>query len=115
MELNELFKLLNGVLPNQVYYGANVYDNNKVITCPYIVYQEVSKRSNVFKDGEPYLYKKNIQITLVSSSKNEKLEQVLEHTLLEHNLVFTLLSEYRNQDKSLNRVYEIEMEEIING
>ena len=96
MELNELFKLLNGIIPNQVYYGTNVYDDNKMITFPYIVYQEISKRSNVFKDDAPYLYKKNIQITLVSSSKNEKLEQALEQTLLEHNLVFTLLSEYRN-------------------
>lgn len=115
MELNGLYKILNEVLPNQVYYGLNVYDDKKAVTLPFIVYQEVSKRPSVFNDDYLDLYKKNIQVTLVTSDKSLNLEKTLENKLLEHNLIFTLLSEFKNQDKSLSRVYEIEMEELING
>jgi len=112
MELTTLYSILNNALPNKVFYGTNVYDNEDNAEMPFIVYQEVTKRPSDFKDDKPGVYKSSIQITLVTKSKNRTLEQTLESALLDNNLAFSLLSESRNEDKSLNRVYEIYMEEI---
>lgn len=115
MNLQKLFQILNGILPNQVYYAANIYDDGKEVKPPFIVYQEMNKKPDVFGDDYPDLYILNVQITLVSKEKDVLLENTLEQALLGNDLVFTLLSEYRNEDKSLSRVYEIKMEEFTNG
>lgn len=115
MNLQKLFQILNGILPNQVYYAANIYDDAKEVKPPFIVYQEMNKKPDVFGDDYPDLYILNVQITLVSKEKDVLLENTLEQALLGNDLVFTLLSEYRNEDKSLSRVYEIKMEEFTNG
>lgn len=112
MELTTLYSILNTAFPNKVFYGSNSYDNDDNASMPFIVYQEVSKRASVFKDDKPLVYKSNIQITLVTKKKNKTMEAKLEKALLDNNLVFSLLSEFRNEDKSLNRVYEIYLEEI---
>lgn len=115
MYLNELFSSLNDVLEGKVFYGTNVYDNLDNSSMPYIVYQEISKRPVTYGDDYPIYYKVIIQITLVTKKKNKKLEEKLEQVLLNKGFAFSLISEYQNQDKSLNRVYEINMEEINNG
>ena len=44
MELEEVYQILNKVLPDKVFYAVNVYDNETYADLPYIVYQEISKR-----------------------------------------------------------------------
>lgn len=112
MELEEIYQLLNNVLPNKVFYAVNVYDNESYAELPYIVYQEISKRAHQFLDDVPYFYYSNIQITLVSKKKDRNLERKLEETFINNNLAYSVISEYHNEDKSINRVYEIIMEEI---
>lgn len=112
MDLLGVYNILNKVLPDKVFYGSNIYDNFDNASMPFIVYQEITKRPRSFRDNKPGWYRSLVQITLVTKSKDINLESLLEQALLDNNLVFFLLSENRNQDKSLNRVYEIYMEEI---
>lgn len=114
MDLSKLYQALNSVLKDKVFYGSNVYDNEDNASMPYIVYQEVTKRPASFSDDAPNYYKVNVQITMVTKKKNRNLEKNLEQVLLNSGFVFSLLSEFKNEDKSLNRVYEITMEEFNN-
>lgn len=111
MNLEELFSILNKVLPDKVSYGTNIYDNENNVEMPYIVYQEISRRPIGYADNIPLPYSSNIQITLVVKKKDLLLERRLEKELLNNNLSYSLLSEFHNSDKSVNRVYEIKMEE----
>lgn len=114
MDLSKLYQALNSVLKDKVFYGSNVYDNEDNATMPYIVYQEVTKRPASFSDDAPNYYRVNVQITMVTKKKNRNLEKNLEQVLLNSGFAFSLLSEFKNEDKSLNRVYEITMEEFNN-
>ena len=114
MELSTLYLALNEVLKDKVFYGSNVYDNEDNASMPYIVYQEVTKRPASFSDDTPILYRATIQITMVTKKKNRNLEKNLEQVLLNSGFAFSLLSEFKNEDKSLNRIYEITMEEFNN-
>ena len=55
---------------------------------------------------------KVIQVTLVTSKKDVELEEKLESTLLEYEYTYSLLTETVNSDHSINRVYEIRLEEF---
>ena len=112
MELEEIYQLLNNVLPNKVFYAVNVYDNESYAELPYIVYQEISKTAHQFLYDVHNFYYSYIQITLVSKKKDRNLERKLEETFINNNLAYSVISEYHNEDKSINRVYEIIMEEI---
>lgn len=112
MELKDIFSILNSVLDNKVFYSSNIYDNGDNASMPYIVYQEISKRPIGFMDDLPILYKSNIQITLVTKKKDLKLEKKLEDALKKNKISYSMISESHNQDKSINRVYEIQMEEF---
>lgn len=114
MDLESLYSTLNEVLKDKVFYGNNVYDNEHNAPMPYIVYQEVTNRPASFSDDTPLYYRATIQITMVTKKKDRNLEKKLEQALLKNGFVFSLLSEFKNQDKSLNRVYEITMEELNN-
>ena len=111
MRLEDIYELLKEVIPNKVFYGTNSYDNSDNASMPYIVYQETSKRAIGFHDDRPIKYEQSVQITLVNGKKNKTLEQNLETKLLQNNLNYALLSEYLNEDKSVNRVYEIKIME----
>lgn len=111
MKLEEIYSILNKVLPNKVFYGTNVYDNEDNATMPYMVYQEINKRPIGYADNIPLPYISTIQITLVTKRKDTSLEKSLETNLLNNKLNYSLISEFFNSDKSVNRVYEIKMEE----
>lgn len=111
MKLEALFSLLEGILPGKVFYGTNIYDNDDNASMPFIVYQETSRRSPVKADDKPVYYESSIQITLVTKRKSLELERALESKLIESGITYSLLSEYFNSDKSVNRVYEIKMED----
>ena len=112
MTLEELAKIIKPVLPDKVIYGTNVYDNLDNAKMPYNVYQEVSKRPIGYSDNIPLPYSSRIQITLVTKKKALSLERELEKTLLDNNISFELTSEFFNSDRSVNRVYQVTMEEI---
>lgn len=114
MSLENIYSVLNKVLKDKVFYGTNVYDNDDNASMPFIVYQETNKRVGNYADNKPLWYKCSIQITLVTKKKDVTLESKLEAKLLNAGFAFSLHSEYRNEDRSLNRVYEIYMEEIKN-
>ena len=112
MKLSELYSILNKVLEDKVFYATNVYDNEDNASMPFIVYQEISKRPSSYSDDTYVYYRSSVQITLVSKKKDLDLEYRLEQALLENGLVFSLLSESKNSDRSISRIYEIYMEEI---
>lgn len=107
MTLEEIYSILDTVLPNKVFYGSNIYDNDDNASMPYIVYQEISKRAIGYHDDKPILFTTSIQITLVTKNKNPELEKMLEQTLLNNNINYSLTTEFHNSDRSVNRVYEI--------
>ena len=45
MTLEDVVMILKSVLPDKVFYGSNVYDNEDNASMPYIVYQEITKRA----------------------------------------------------------------------
>ena len=109
--LKKLRQVLLTVLPT-VIYAKNDYDNEQNAEPPFIVYQEISKRPPQFGDDKPIYYLRTIQITLLTKKKDEALEEKLEKALLKNDYIFSLTSEYANSDHSINRVYEIRLEDF---
>ena len=112
MTLETIYSILDKVLKDKVFYAVNVYDNEENAPMPYIVYQEITKKPKGYHDDVPIFYVSSIQITLVTKKKDLTLETTLEKALLKNRLSFSFLSETHNSDKSINRVYEIEMEDF---
>ena len=112
--LEKLRKTLLKVV-EKVFYATNEYDNEDNAEPPFIVYQEISKRAYLFAEDKPVIYTSVIQITLVTKQKNVGLENVLIATLINAGYTPQNLSEYRNEDGSINKVYEVRLEEINNG
>ena len=71
-----------------------------------------NKMAHFMYDDNYIYYRSSVQITLVSKNKDLNLEEDLEQALLDNGLVFSLLSESKNSDRSISRIYEIYMEEI---
>lgn len=109
MTLEELYSVLDTVLPDKVFYGINLYDNEQNAEMPYIVYQEIGSRAIGYHDDKPIFYASTVQITLVTKQKTPALEHRLEQELLNKELNYSLTSEFLNSDKSVNRVYEIKL------
>lgn len=112
MTLNELYDVLNSVLAGKVYYAFNSYDNIDNASLPFIVYQEISKIPYRYSDDKPTYYVATIQISLITARKDVELENKLEAALLKNNMSFSMVAESKNEDKSINRVYEIKMEDF---
>jgi len=109
--LTKLRSILLTVLPTVIYAHID-YDNEQNADPPLIVFQDISKRPQVFADNKPTYYERTVQITLITKKKDEVLERKLEKALLDNDYVFSLTTEFKNSDGSLNRVYEIRLEEI---
>jgi len=114
-DIISLFDAIRGVTDGRCYYGQATYDSIENPVLPYTVYFEVNKRATSFNDNHPTYYVSTYQISLITKKKDVKLEQKLETALLKKDFIFQVLSEYRNEDKTISRVYEIKMEEYING
>ncbi|MCH3976410.1 MAG: hypothetical protein LKE36_02215 [Bacilli bacterium] len=108
--LKKLRNVLLTVLPT-VMYARLDYDNEQNAKPPFIVYQEISKRAPIYGDDRPRYYLRTIQITLITKNKDEVLEEKLEKALLDNDYIFSLTSEFENSDHSINRVYEIRLED----
>ena len=109
--LKKLRQVLLSVLPTVIYAHLD-YDNEQNAEQPFIVYQEISKRPPSFGDDKPIYYLRTIQITLLTRKKDEALEEKLERALLKNDYIFSLTSEFKNSDGSINRVYEIRLEDF---
>ena len=109
--LKKLRQVLLSVLPTVIYAHLD-YDNEQNAEPPFIVYQEISKRPPSFGDDKPIYYLRTIQITLLTRKKDEALEEKLERALLKNDYIFCLTSEFKNSDGSINRVYEIRLEDF---
>lgn len=109
--LKKLRQVLLTVLPTVIYAHID-YDNEQNADPPFIVYQEISKRPPSFGDDKPIYYLRTIQITLLIKKKDEALEEKLEKALLKNDYIFSLLNEFKNSDGSINRVYEIRLEDF---
>ncbi len=108
--LTKLRQVLLTVLPTVVYAHLD-YDNEQNADPPCIVYQEISKRPKSFSDDWPGYYERTVQITLITKKKDEALEEQLEEALLKKDYIFSLTTEFKNSDGSINRVYEIRLED----
>ena len=109
--LKQLRKVLLTVLPTVIYAHAT-YDSEQNQDPPLIVYQDISKRPQNFNDDKPGYYLREIQITLITKKKDEALEEKLETAFLKNDYIFSLTTEFKNSDGSINRVYEIRLEEF---
>lgn len=109
---NQLINLYNQLLeifPNKVFYTHYVTSQVKM---PYLIYQELNKKSSVYAD-DFYLYKTStVQITLVMDKKDLQIEKQLEDGLTLKGVEYQMISEYLGPDKTLHRIYEIKMEEF---
>jgi len=110
--LEQLFQVLNSVLPNRVTYGTNIVDANELLVYPFIVYQELSDRVQKYADNKSLVRIITYQITLVTESKEPTIEDQLESSLYQSGFNYQMITEYVNEDHSVNRVYEIKQEEI---
>ena len=109
--LTKLRRVLLTVLPS-VNYAHNDYDSESNTKPPFIVYQEISKRPPGYADDRPIYYERTIQITLITKKKDTVLEEKLEKALLDNDYVFSLTTEYKNSDGTLNSIYEIRLEDF---
>ena len=109
--LEKLRKTLLKVV-NKVFYATNEYDNEDNAEPPFIVFQETSRRVSLFAEDKPVYYTSVVQITLVTRRKDVGLENILIGTLISEGYVPQNLSEYRNEDGSINKIYEVRLEDI---
>lgn len=106
-KLEALFDTLNSVLPGKVSYGTRVGledDPN------YIIYQELTNRTIVYADDKSIVKIATFQVSLITEKKDISLEERLEASLYFMGYEYELLSEFINEDGSVNRVYEIKQE-----
>ncbi|MEW6606257.1 MAG: hypothetical protein AB1414_02220 [bacterium] len=110
--LEQLFQILDSVLPNRVSYGTNIVDANELQVYPFIIYQEISDRVQSYADNKSAVRIITYQITLVTESKEPTIEEQLESALYQSGFNYQMITEYVNDDNSVTRVYEIKQEEI---
>ena len=106
-KLEALFDTLNSVLPGKVSYGTRVGledDPN------YIIYQELTNRTIVYADDKSIAKVATFQVSLITEKKDISLEERLEASLYFMGYEYELLSEFINEDGSVNREYEIKQE-----
>ena len=103
-----IYQILNEVLEGRVHYI--VEDSGKAVL-PFIVYQEINKRSAKYHDDHAFLKVSTIQISLVTDGKNIELEKKLENKLTDNGIDYQMVSEY-NLGRGIYRIYEIKMEEF---
>lgn len=105
--LERLFETLNNVLPGSVSYGTR---DSLEEEANYIIYQELNNRGLVYADDQVQAKVSTFQVNLITEKKDLVLEDRLESSFYFNEYEFELLSEFVNEDGSVNRVYEIKQE-----
>ncbi len=106
-KIEALFHTLDASLPGKVSYGTREgleEDPN------YIIYQELNNRTIVYADDKALAKVATFQVSLITEKKNLSIEEQLEASLYFAGYEFELLSEFINEDGSVNRIYEIKQE-----
>jgi len=106
-KLEALYSTLNSVIPGKVSYGTRVGLENDP---NYIIYQEITNRAIVYADDKSIAKIATFQISLITEKKDLSLEERLEAALYFMGYEYELLSEFVNEDGSINRIYEIKQE-----
>lgn len=104
-----IYAVLNEALPGNVYYALQVKQG---ATLPFIVYQEINKRSTKFHDDHSFMKLVTIQISLITAKKDLQIEKQLEDKLTYHDIEYQMVSEFYLKDSGIYRIYEIKMEEF---
>ncbi|MFA7105706.1 MAG: hypothetical protein WC154_00245 [Candidatus Izemoplasmatales bacterium] len=107
--LKEIYKALDTVIPGQVSYGTRQIIDSAIVK-NYIVYQELSNKGSIYADDEVVMKVITIQVNLITEKKDLVLEERFEASLYLAGYDYQLVSEFQNDDLSINRVYEIKME-----
>ena len=105
--LERLFDTLNNALPGRVSYGTREWLEAEP---NYIIYQELNNRGLVYADDQVQAKVSTFQVNLITEKKDLILEDRLESSFYFNEYEFELLSEFINEDGSVNRVYEIKQE-----
>lgn len=96
-------------ISENIFYALNASDNtissNEI---PYIVYQEISKHP-IIADNKAQIYKVEYQVTIVTKHGKDPLIQAFESHFNELEIIPVMISSYRNDDYTINRVYKIEI------
>lgn len=104
-----IYSVLNEVLPDNIYYALQIKQGVKL---PFIVYQEINKRSTKFHDDHSFMKLATVQISLITTKKDLLLEKQLEDKLSYHDIEYQMVSEFYVKDSGIYRIYEIKMEEF---
>ena len=105
--LERLFTTLDNILPGKVSYGTR---DGLEEEPNYIIYQELNNKSVLYADDKALLKISTFQVSLITEKKDLLLEDRFESSLYFMDYEFELLSEFINEDGSVNRVYEIKQE-----
>lgn len=96
-------------ISENIFYALNASDNtissNEI---PYIVYQEISKHP-IIADNKAQIYKVKYQVTIVTKHGKDPLIQAFESHFNQLEIIPVMISSYRNDDYTINRVYKIEI------
>ena len=106
--LDYIYQLLKEVIPEHVYYSLSISDRAEY---PVLIYQETNNRSVMYADDKYLVKRRTIQITLITKTKQIRLERKLEKKLDDNDLDYQMISEYFIKGSGLHRIYEIKMEE----
>ena len=104
MTLNELFTLLNGVLPSKVAYGQ--WPEGGAPALPWIVY-ELDHTENFMADAKVYKVRQRVNILLYSKNKDITTETEIERMLDENSIQWQKFEEYIESEKCYEITYEI--------
>lgn len=114
MELTRLKGILDKVAPSYhlTYEPSDVAE----LKTPIIIFSRVSSALNTYSDDRGNLRATTFQINLIAKDSKEMdtYSKKLEETLTGFDLLFTLTSEYLNENKTITVIYEIRTEETIN-
>lgn len=113
--IGTLKKILEQVAPT--YYGkfeGAMVDDKEY---PLIVFSRISSDFSYLADDEKTIRRVNFQVLLISLSVEmmDAYSSKLEETLINNNLTYSMVNEYINDNNTISCVYEIKMEEFLNG
>lgn len=105
--LEKLFTTLDNILPGKVSYGTRDGLEDEP---DYIIFQELNNKNILYADDTVIAKVSTFQVSLITEKKDLLLEDRFESSLYFNDYEYELLSEFVNEDGSINRVYEIKQE-----
>lgn len=115
MQLENLKAILESITPT--FYGSYSPSMVEEELSNFIVFTRINSSFKTYFDDREAIRVTHYQVNLITidSKTMDTLSKKLEETLKQNDISFTLTSEYINDNDTINTVYEIEMEEFIDG